>query len=139
MRRYLGALLTIPSVTALALGCMSVGESTATGGAGGMGTSTGGGSEGSAGGSTTIDARPASEANLATPSPMGIADCSPIPGLSTPVYLSVPSARAMASAAQVRGILEAPGGASTPPPSLFRAAEIFNYYHIDYPATAAPD
>ncbi|MEO5725643.1 MAG: VWA domain-containing protein [Byssovorax sp.] len=129
-------------MTAVSLGCSTSSfDPTSSGGAGGMGTSTGGGAESSGqGGGAPSDVRPASEANLATANAPGtLAACSPIPGLSTPVSLSVPSARAMVSAAQVRGILEAPGGASTPPPGLFRAAEIFNYYHIDYPATAAPD
>lgn len=139
MRRYPGALLTISSVTALALGCTSPGLSTTSGGTGGMGTTSGGGAESSGGSNVTSDTPPASEVNPVTDKPMPIAACNSLSALSTPVFLSVPGARAMVSAAQVRGILEAPGGASTPPPGLSRAAEIFNYYHIDYPATAAPE
>jgi hypothetical protein len=141
MRRYLGAFTTVSAVASLALGCSQIGDSNrGTGGAGGDAGAyppSGAGNGGSSGAGVGSGAGAVVEAvDTAPPPPTKIdaAACVDSPNLSDPVFLSVPHARALVSAAQVRGILEAPSGAATPVPSLVRTNELLNYYHIDYPA-----
>ncbi len=69
-----------------------------------------------------------------------IAACNPAMEKPPAVFLSVPSARAMVSGARVLGLLDPlASAASTPPPSFVDGSEIFNYYHIDYPAKASAE
>lgn len=134
MRRYLSALLTTTALTLLAAGCKSSSssdDSSSAGGMGGMDSSSGTGESSGSG-----DGPPPpvwSEASL-TEYSEGLAGCHPDMQPFAPVHLSVPRARATASATQVRGILlPRSGPAAAPPPSLVNSGEIFNYYHITYP------
>ncbi len=135
MRRHLSALLTTTALTLLTSGCHSspdlAGGATGAGGAGGESESS---SSGSGSGTGSPPPPVWSEASLTDADNEGLFACNPDMQPFAPVQLSVPMARAMASATQVRGILlPKSGSAAAPPPSLVNSGEIFNYYHITYP------
>jgi hypothetical protein len=134
MRPYLEAFLTIGAVTMLALGCAPVGFAD-PGAGGGQPTGDAGGSEsGSAGAGAS--GPELSEVVPPRKGPVSVATCLPGDESSTPVFLSIPRARSMTSAAQVRGILLGASPATAPLPSLVHSDEIFNYHHLTYPASA---
>ena len=139
MRRFLGALLTISSVTYLALGCASLESPPDPSPGGGGSDSSSNTGAGSGGGTAGVGAVPRSEVAPIAGFDAPMAGCNPAVDQAPAVSLSVPSARAMASGAQVRGIIGVNGDGSSPQPSLVRADEIFNYNHIDYPAKSTTE
>lgn len=134
MRRYLGALLTISSVTFLALGCVSQ-EPTSqnTGGGGARPSNDAGESTGVGGGLPPETRSEVAPVDPGTVPGTPLASCTPDKDVQPAIALSVPSARAMVSGSQMRALLDVGVVVAPPLPSLVRAGEIFNYNHIDYP------
>lgn len=141
MRRHPGTHLICAAAAFLVLGCAGLGEvatgvggDEGTGGGVGSGVTGGGGTAGVGGG--PIVGGDATAVKLVPPDAL----CVVTDLHSDPVFLSVPRARAMVSATQVRGILlnNLPADPA-PPPANLRVAELLGYYHIDYPVAPSDE
>lgn len=135
MRRHLETVLAFSAAAYLALGCQSTGGS-ALGGTGGhmeTNASTGVGGSGSTGAGAETTSKVSDTAPLGTDPKADLAACLVTSELSSPIFLSIPRARSMVSATQVRGEL-AGLMPSLPLSSTLRGPELLNYYHFDYPA-----
>lgn len=144
MRRHLEALLTMGLIAAFAslLSAAGCGQASnlpspdSATGTGGHGPTESVGVSGGQGGGTNTKMEGEAVSPFVANNPD--AACVKSGELSAPFYLSVPRARAMASAIQVRGVLLAKKNA-TPLASLVRPDEVFNYYHVTYPSTSKTD
>jgi Ca-activated chloride channel family protein len=144
MRRHLEPMLAFSAAAYLALGCAGLGSADAAGvgGVGPEGATSGTGTYGSVtgagaggGGSTASES---SDTAPAVDPKADLTSCLVTSELSLPTFLSIPRARSMVSASQVRG--ELAGTMPTiPVPSTIRAPELLNYYHLDYPSTSVTE
>jgi Ca-activated chloride channel family protein len=142
MRRYLEPVVAFSAAAYLALGCGGLGSADAagTGGSESTGATAGSGTNASAsgagGGATASEASDTAPAK-ADPK-TDIMSCEVTSELSNPIFLSIPRARSMVTATQVRGEL-AELMPAIPMPSTLRGPELLNYYHLDYPSTSATE
>ncbi|MEP7123563.1 MAG: VWA domain-containing protein [Byssovorax sp.] len=138
MRRYLEPVVAFSAAAYLTLGCSgSLGrdpggsEGTGTGGTGGV-SATASGAGGAAIASETSDTAAAADPPKVPPS--DFKQCMVTSDLLDPVFLTIPRARSMVTATQVRGEL-AGLMPEIPLPGTLRGPELLNYYHFDYPTT----